>query len=470
MQKLFWIALISAFITLSSFAQVPACGQLPPLQRGASSYLNVAKSATGTGTETDPFIGWEDAVNRMADYSLIDFPPGKYLRTKTIFIKRYWHIQGAGKGVTKIVSYGTVAGDAIRSHWPNNCSVGIYFEMDGLTLENLTEAGYRLHQNNAFVDIGGTYLTIRDIQITGFLHGMIFDQTEIFSVSNSILEDQGRGGIWIVNGDEYQTGNHGGYTNVIGLRELAFNQEPQSVGLIVDGCYTLNLEGCSFNGGKHAAWLAGIQTGAINSNHIEGASSHSVVTSYHAYGHEPGTGHDKGANFNLGFYDNTIVNSANAPIQMGYFQVAINNLLSSRGYSIRTGWNIVPPILLYNVNSYNPSSLINDKSIHSYFWLNDPTYGSNLEGKQVTITQATTLPAGACEDIPVSGFTNLLPTDVFKIVVTSDLAGANTRVPDQTVFTPIYLNPTTVIVRRCNIARTGTTTGRGGTVMVRASR
>ncbi|MDP3902314.1 MAG: tail fiber domain-containing protein, partial [bacterium] len=72
------------------------------MSTASTSIVNQYASG-GTGTQANPWTGWESSVNSLAENSEIFFPAGYYQLDSPIIVKAGWRISGAGVDSTRII-------------------------------------------------------------------------------------------------------------------------------------------------------------------------------------------------------------------------------------------------------------------------------------------------------------------------------------------------------------------------------
>lgn len=212
-------------------------------------------------------------VRALAAQKRVWVPPGNYNFNSSLPIPVGRTLDGDGR-TASVLSFSN-AGDGLQSTWPINGSTGAYIGVRnlGITTTNAANAG------GGFVDVGGTYVDLYNVKISGFKHQIIFDQTEIASVD---VCDFGQGangvsGIWLVNGADHTAGAATGYTNRITVTRSQFNcANGAQFNILDDGGDQHTFVDNNFNGGVTGIRAAGVAALVIGRNESEGHTSEDI--------------------------------------------------------------------------------------------------------------------------------------------------------------------------------------------------
>src|SRR5262245_18270656 len=175
---------------------------------GFVSATRVATAASATRTVKGAPIYWgtDDAMalpaalttaNGNGVGATVSVPPGMCLSTTSLGIYARTTLVGRGRMTSHLVFTGT--GDGIKSTWPINSSTAVWIRLAHLALIGANSAT----KGAGFADVGGSFVSLDDVYVQGFAYGVIFDQTEVSEIRNSQLEQQTKGGIWLVNGPDH---------------------------------------------------------------------------------------------------------------------------------------------------------------------------------------------------------------------------------------------------------------------------
>ena len=230
--------------------------------------------AVGNGT-TDDTTAIQNAVNSLGtNGGTLYIPKGTYLCSSTISMAEKVTIIGEGPSSSVFTFSNTGAGLKMTS--PINSSTGVYTGVYnlGITCTNSsnTDGGY--------VDVGGTYVNLQNVAITGFKYGVIFDQTELGEINLCYLNNQLYAGIWLVNGSEYSAGASALFTNRISVQKCQINQGNTVYGILDDGGYSHNFDTNNFNGCLTHVYVCGVSPLNISNSEMESAASTNIVLNY----------------------------------------------------------------------------------------------------------------------------------------------------------------------------------------------
>jgi len=237
----------------------------------------------------------------LPDGTELEGPRGEFLCTRTIAWKNKVRLRGKGKRAT--VFKFTNSGAGFKSSNPINSSTGAYSGLRNCAVLNAHAA----NTDGGFVDVGGTYVDLENVRVSGFKYGTIFDQTEIATIDRGEYAQNREGGIWLVNGSTYTPLAANGFTNQITVSRTQFNANKCNI--IDDGGVSHNFIHNNFNGGERAMWLAGARAVNLVGNEIEYATTESIRFTGVRY--SDGTG--VGQCFNVKVSVNFIIANLNTP-------------------------------------------------------------------------------------------------------------------------------------------------------------
>jgi hypothetical protein len=206
---------------------------------------------------------------------IIFFPPGTYKITSALVIYQEITLIGCGRGVSIITSAHT--GNGITSTWPINSSTIANIYIRDLTIQNTNGS----NTGAGFVDVGGTFIELERVQIIGFYHNVILDQSELVDFKTCDFEVPLYSWAWLAN-TTYTGGASAGFTNRIGFHTCQFNG---TVGAVLDDGGTAHtFNDCNFNGGSNHIRACGVSGLKINGGEFESASSTNILFSNLAWG------------------------------------------------------------------------------------------------------------------------------------------------------------------------------------------
>lgn len=233
--------------------------------------------AVGDGV-TDNTTVIQNAINSVAGTGgTLYFPPGVFAHSGLIF-KNKVTIQGAGRDTgstlgTVLLYTGT--GDGIQVNNPINSSTPANISVRGITFKNQNvNAG-----KGCFADTGSTDIKFKECSFIGSDRGLIFDQSELFDVTECDFE--GVTGqtclIWIVNGADRTVGASAGFTNRGSIQRCQLNGRSGTILVVDDGGGVHTFADNNYNGGQNHMRAAGVGGLIINGGEWESASSNNLL-------------------------------------------------------------------------------------------------------------------------------------------------------------------------------------------------
>lgn len=238
----------------------------------------------GTGTNGDPWVGWEAPLNALPGGLEIHFPAGSYTQSATIRVKGGWTLRGAGKDASIITSTSTFNGDALQSVSPYNGSTAV-----GLVVEDLRLVSTNPTPRGAAIDIvAGSFVSINRVFALNYKYSVVLDQAEVADIADSQFVASittAAAGVWIVNGAEHQQQQVDGvpptpaplpgFTNRIGVRNTQFNAV-SFIGVQDDGGNSHVFDTNNFSGGTVGLKLTAVSAGRVTGNQMGYQSSLAV--------------------------------------------------------------------------------------------------------------------------------------------------------------------------------------------------
>lgn len=234
---------------------------------GARPWYDVTSyGATGDGT-TDDTAAIQAAIDATSATigGVVFFPQGTYKISSALVMDKYITLKGCGKRSSIITS--AHAGDGITSTWTINSTTAVHINLEDLAIKNTNGA----NTGGGFVDVGGTFIVLKNVYVEGFKYGVIFDQTECAEIDLCDFESPLTGGVWLVDGNDHTGGANQQFTNRISITRCQFNAN-SGTALIDDGGTGHAIVDCNFNGWTNHIWAAAIIGGAIRGCQFEGAT------------------------------------------------------------------------------------------------------------------------------------------------------------------------------------------------------
>lgn len=229
--------------------------------------------AVGDGVADDT-AAIQAALNRASTLvgAKVRVPRGTYKCTASLNISKYTQLVGEGR--TASVLAFTNVGDGLKSTWPINSSTAVWIGVRDLALTNSNGA----NTGAGFVDVGGTFVDLFNVYISGFKFQVIFDQTEIASaVQCEFLHGSGQTGVWLVNGADHTALANKNFTNRIVIAGCQFNGTGSALeNILDDGGVNHTIRDNNFNAGGlalRASAVSGLSfTGNESESHTSGTA------------------------------------------------------------------------------------------------------------------------------------------------------------------------------------------------------
>jgi hypothetical protein len=222
---------------------------------------------------TNDTVAIQDAITYINSVGggIVFFPKGTYICSSTLAMAKYVTLQGEGP-VSSILKWATT-GDGIKMTSPINSSTAVFTSVNnlGLTCTNASNTG------GGYDDVGGTYVNLTNVAVTGFKYGIIFDQTELAYIDLCYFNTQLTAGVWLVNGPDHTVGASTTYTNRIGITRSQFNESSTQYCILDDGGYSHSFDNNNYNGGLTHIRAAGATPLNISNAEFEGAASTPIV-------------------------------------------------------------------------------------------------------------------------------------------------------------------------------------------------
>jgi hypothetical protein len=216
--------------------------------------------ASPSATAADNVTAFQAALDRAKAMGggRIHIPHGVYALNASLSIPANTMLQGDGRKAS-VLRFGH-AGDGIRSTWPINSSTAATVGLRDLGIVN--DSGK--NAGSGFVDVGGSFVDLSNVFLSGWKYQVTLDQTEIATIDASeiIQASPGQTGIWLVNGADHSAGAREGFTNRITISRSQFNASKSAgYNILDDGGVSHSIRDNNFNagyGGIRAAGVAGL--------------------------------------------------------------------------------------------------------------------------------------------------------------------------------------------------------------------
>lgn len=183
-----------------------------------------------------------DYINTAGGGTLL-IPGGTWPLTGALTIYKKTRLRGVGKFLTKLLWDHT--GDGINSTWTVDASTVVEVTLEDIWLANSNAANV----GGGFVDFGGSFVTLRDVQFSGWQYQGILDQTEHALVQRCYFGETLLVGLWLVDGPDHTPGASRGYTNRINVIDNHFAQAAGTgVAIVDDGGVSHTLADNNFSG------------------------------------------------------------------------------------------------------------------------------------------------------------------------------------------------------------------------------
>lgn len=205
-------------------------------------------------------------------------PAGIYIFSSAITIPKNVKIKGEGKNSSIFKSNHT--GDGFTTIQPVNTPQAINVQLEDLAIWNTNAS----NTGGAYVDVTGVYITLRNVQLTGFKYNLILDQSELVDCEFCDFENPITACLWIVNGPEHTPGAGFFYSNRISVKSSQFSSTVGSIGIIDDGGYTHSFVDNNYNGCTNHFRVAGVLGFKISGGEFEGATSSNFIFTNTTYG------------------------------------------------------------------------------------------------------------------------------------------------------------------------------------------
>lgn len=244
----------------------------------------------GSGTSGSPWTGWESGVNSQAANTSIHFPAGVYQQTTAIQAKSGWVIYGDGPLVTLIQAASGFNGTSVELKYSSNINTSpavSHNVVRDLELKN----GNSGATGSGILCVADGQTIIERVRITGFRFGIALVQSEQSIVRDATIQNQGKAGIWLVNGGDYNSTNadqslsptpSGAYTNANYFDTLYFNNSSvattttdstmnaRQTAIVDDGGAAHIFRNVHVNSWHQAMYSAGTATMAFIGGYVEG--------------------------------------------------------------------------------------------------------------------------------------------------------------------------------------------------------
>ena len=223
--------------------------------------------ADPTGTAAVNFNAFQTALDYAHSLSSgceIYIPEGTYSISSTLTIYPNTTLCGAGINSSVLSFTSDVIG--LQSVAPINSSTAVYINIRDLKLTTSVTS-----TKAAYVDICGSFVNVDCISVGSFKYGIIFDQTEVSTITRCVFNGNITNGanIWLANGN-YTAGANINFTNRITISQNQFNGGSSLLANIIDdGGDNHSITDNNFNGGNYGILAAGTINLVVTGNEFE---------------------------------------------------------------------------------------------------------------------------------------------------------------------------------------------------------
>jgi len=221
---------------------------------------------------TDDTAAIQSALDAARDQGggIVALGNATYKTTGQLNIYQSTTLRGNGMKISTIHAAHT--GNAVSSTWPINSSTGV-----NIRIEHIGFAGDGGSTGAAFVDLGGSFVDVFSCFFSKFKYGVVYDQSEIATIDNSVFDSQTTAGVWLVNGADRTASASLNFTNRITISRNQFNHGASAYNIVDDGGVAHTIRDNNFNGGLENLRVCGLQDGVISGNEFEASSSNSLT-------------------------------------------------------------------------------------------------------------------------------------------------------------------------------------------------
>lgn len=206
---------------------------------------------------------------------ILQIPQGT-IKFTNLTMKPNTTLQGQGKSATLLTT--ATAGDGIKNTLPINASNSANTQVKDLAITSTNSS----NTGGGYVDVGGTFVLLQNVKVTGFKYGIIFDQTELGEIDLCDIESPATGGIWLTSGADHTGGALAGFTNRISITRNQLNgffgAVASGTAIIDDGGAVHTIRNNNFNLWVNHLRIAG--AGGVTQVCIDGGNEFEVNTDY----------------------------------------------------------------------------------------------------------------------------------------------------------------------------------------------
>lgn len=204
-------------------------------------------------------------ANSLSSGTAVFVPKGTYICSSQLTIYPKTILFGDGKN-SSVLQF-THTGIGIKSTSPLNSSTAVYIGLRDIKLSNTSGAS----TDGGYVDVGGSFVDVDNVGVTGFKHSIIFDQTEVATVTKcTLIAGVGSGScIWLANGN-YTVGANTNYTNRITITANQLNAvSTAAANILDDGGVNHSIRDNNMNAGLIGVRASGVANLVISGNESE---------------------------------------------------------------------------------------------------------------------------------------------------------------------------------------------------------
>jgi len=245
------------------FTPTNLSGRFIRLLEGPINVKMFGAKADGVTTDTTAVQAAIDAVNAAGGGDCWA-PRGTYAvgaLTMRIKVRLY------GDGPNSTIFKSSHTGHGLKMTSAINASTAVYTSVENIQLWNTNGS----NTGGGYVDVGGTFVTLKKLNVIGFKHSGIFDQTELADVEECLFQSPLTSWFWLVNDASFTPTALSSFTNRISFYKNQFNGTAGAV--LDDGGYAHSFTDNNFNGGGNHIRACATNGLKINGGEYESASS-----------------------------------------------------------------------------------------------------------------------------------------------------------------------------------------------------
>jgi hypothetical protein len=198
-------------------------------------------------------------------------PKGFYKTTAPLIIYPHTTLRGEGRKISVI--HTAHNGDGLQSTHTINTNTAVCLRLEDFGLDNYPLGGGTA-TGGGFVDVGGSFIELRNVYVRSFLQNVILDGSEHVLITGCefICDGPTEVNVWMTNGPDHTLGYTTGFTNVVTITDCQFNATT-GTHIRDDGGANHNIVHNNFN-----AATTGIRAANTSSLRLEGNFFESQTT------------------------------------------------------------------------------------------------------------------------------------------------------------------------------------------------